>query len=339
MKVNPDRIVRTPYKGVSIVPGNINPGLPTVHKDSTCKNLSTLFDEENILEDTAAELVNLSQCSNMKSKSTDEQADCVEETEVARVMAATPWPNCAILGVRDVGLMTLSQTYNYLHIDDFLQTLPGQKGRKDNAVEVVFFSEKNKELQVKFQEIRDLRRVRTRLGNDIVDFVMSRLYFQYTPSHRHEILFTLSRVSSTFKRSTRDRTAMLKWATAFLLPPSPVKVHQVKEILVPWIDHDHWSLLVFQYDKVVHLDSAEKPYHDPEGKDAEFVSSISKAWQILRGVEPYDVPQVRIQVFPQAGNYECGHHTIRNSMLYLKVCEAPLFILSNVFSPFSSFSP
>ena len=108
-------------------------------------------------------------------------------------MAAAPWPGCAVVRVEDVAVMTLSQAYNYLHIEDFLQTLPGRQGKRDSATEVVFFSEKNKELEVKFEEIRDLRRVRTRLGNDIVDFVMSRLYFQYTSSNRHEIMFALSR--------------------------------------------------------------------------------------------------------------------------------------------------
>ena len=93
---------------------------------------------------------------------------------------------------------------------------------------------------------------------------------------------------------------------------------------MPWVNHDHWSLLVFQYGKVVHLDSAEKPYHQPEGRDAAFVNAVSHAWQCLRGVEPYVVPVVRLEVLRQVGNYECGHHTIRNSIIYLKVRDSGL---------------
>ena len=326
VKGNPDANVRAPYKGVSIIPDNSGPQLPIVHKDSTCRNLRATFDEEEELEDTAAELVNLAQQSDLESKSAIGEADTVEDKEVARVVAAAPWPGCAIIRLEEVAVMTLSQAYNYLHVEDLMQTLPGRRGKRDGALDVVFFSEKNKEMEVKFQAIRDLKRVRTRLGNDIVDFVMSRLFFQYSPSNRHEILFALSRVSSTYRRSMEDPASVLRWATTFLLPPSPVKVHQVKEILVPWVDHDHWSLLVFQYGKVVHLDSAEKEYHQPVGRDAAFVNAISHAWQTLRGVEPYAVPVLKLEVLKQAGNYECGHHTIRNSMLYLKVTYYPLTI-------------
>ncbi|KAG0573021.1 hypothetical protein KC19_VG141700 [Ceratodon purpureus] len=98
--------------------------------------------------------------------------------------------------MEDVGVMTLPQAYNYLHLDDFLQTLPIRGRRRDGAEVVVFFNEKNKELDVWFEAIKALKRVRDRLGNDIVNFVMSRLYFQYAASDRHEILMVLSRVSS-----------------------------------------------------------------------------------------------------------------------------------------------
>ena len=110
---------------------------------------------------------------------------------------------------------------------------------------------------MKFQEIRDIKKVRGQLGNNIVDFVMSRLYFQYPPNNRHEIMFALSRVSSSFRPSLSDTDGVLKWAKTFIEPPPPLKVHQVKELFVPWVWRDHWSLLVFQYDKVAHLDSAE----------------------------------------------------------------------------------
>ena len=52
MKGNLDANMHTPYKGVSIIPGNNGPQVPCVEKDSACRNLSTTFDEEefNLLE-------------------------------------------------------------------------------------------------------------------------------------------------------------------------------------------------------------------------------------------------------------------------------------------------
>ena len=302
MKGNPEAHIRTPYKGVSIVSGNSAPEETLKTKDSTCRNLRATFDEEEDLEVTAAELVNLSQRSEKKCKKIDGEVAIVEDKDLANVMATDPWPGCAIVGVEDVAVMTLSQAYHYLHMEDFLQTLPGRQGRRDGADEVIFFNEKKKELEVKFQEIRDLKRARTRLGNNIVDFVMSRVYFQYPSCYRHEVLFTLSRVSSTFRCSMSYQGGVLKWATTILQPPTLIKVHQIKEIFVPWVDHDHWSLLVFQYDKVVHLDSpAAGKYHDSEGRDSDFVEWISHAWQTLRGVEPYNVSLVRLEVYRKSG--------------------------------------
>ena len=133
-------------------------------------------------------------------------------------------------------------------------------------------------------------------------------------------MFALSRVSSVFRCPLTDSVGVLKWAKTFLQPPPPVEVHQVKELFVPWVGHDHWSLLVFQYDKIVHLDSAEDDkYHKPDTNDKPLVQWISNAWQILRGVEPYEVPIVKLEVLRQSGHYECGHHTIRNTIVYLKV--------------------
>ena len=90
-----------------------------------------------------------------------------------------PWPDFCIIQVGDIGEMSLSQAYSNLHIEDLLRDVPGIGGRRDGADRVVFYNESGKELEVKFSNIRDLKRVRTRLGNDIVDFVMSRLYYQY----------------------------------------------------------------------------------------------------------------------------------------------------------------
>lgn len=77
---------------------------------------------------------------------------------------------------------------------------------------------------------------------------------------------------------------------------------------------------MFQYDRVLYFDSfPDSELHVPEKRHADFVNVISHSWQTLRGVELYDVPVVSQSVFHQKGTYECGHHTLRNAMLYLKV--------------------
>ena len=227
-----------------------------------------------------------------------------------------------LLHVRTLQLsavMTLNQAYKYLHVEDLLLALPGRVGKGDGSTEVVFFNEKGKKLEVKFTATRDLRCVRTRLGNDVVDFVMSRFYFQYPSQTRHEIQILLSKVSSCLECLVQGKTSLQKWAARFLQPPTLVQIHMVKEIILPWVCNGHWSLLIFQYDKVLHLDSAVGQQHHPDGMDADIVKWVSYAWQTLRGVENHDVTVVNQPVCQQSGNYECGHNTLRNALLYLKV--------------------
>lgn len=254
------------------------------------------------------------------------------EDEVTAAVVADPWPGMSIVPIADVAVMTLNQAYNYLHVEDLLLALPGRVGKRDRALEVVFFNEKGKELEVKFAAIRDLKRVRTRLGNDVVDFVMSRFYFQYPSQTRHEIQFVLSRVSSCLEGLVQGKTSLQNWAATFLQPPPPVQVHQVKEIILPWVCKGHWSLLVFQYDKVLHFDSSVGQRHHPDGVDADIIKWVSYAWQTLRGVENYDVTVVNQTVCQQSGNYECGHNTLRNALLYLKVINRifSLFVVCNI---------
>lgn len=198
---------------------------------------------------------------------------------------------CIVL-VADVAVMTLNQAYNYLHVEVLLLAFPRRVGKSDGALEVVFFNEKGKELEVKFTAICDLRCVRTRLGNDVVDFVMSKFCFQYPSQTQHEIQFLLSRVSSYLEGLVQGKTSLQKWAAMFLQPLPPVQIHQVKEIILPWVCKGHWSLLVFQYDKILHLDSVVGQRHHPDGVDADIIKWVSCAWQTLKGVENYDVTVV-----------------------------------------------
>lgn len=109
-------------------------------------------------------------------------------------MECDPWPHLELVQVDNVLPMTLSDAYKHLQIDELLLTLPGREEKSDGVDKVVFYNDKGKEIEVKFSAIRDLMRVHTCLENHIMDFVMSRLYFQCPSMMRPEIQFVLSRV-------------------------------------------------------------------------------------------------------------------------------------------------
>jgi hypothetical protein len=317
-----DDPLQTPTRGVSIVTAQDTTYVEVADNANTCRNLRDKFEQVEELE-AVTHLVSLSHGTNhdvrVTSKPLVHENTSPTPGDITAAVSSEPWSNCSILQVGYVGVMTLAQAYNHLHVEDHLLRLPGRQGRRDNAREVIFFNEKGKEIGVKFSTIRDLKLVRTRLGNDIVDFVMSRLYFQYPARTRHEIQFLLSRVSACFQTMVLGKTSLHKWASVFLQPSPPVQIHQVKEILLPWVTDDHWSLLIFQYDKVIHMDSAQGMRHHPCGVHHDLIKWVSYAWQCFRGVETYDVAVVQQDVCQQSGNYECGHHTLRNALMYLKV--------------------
>ena len=315
--------VHTPYKGVSIVAGQDSGHLVFADEATTCRNLAQSFEEEEELE-AVSQLVNLSQAAERDTNVGLWKKPVMRSRNYAKGEASRKGTDSStelcLIQVGEIGVMTLAQAYAHLRIEDLLRKLPGREGKKEPADGVVFFNESHKELEVRFCNIRDLKRVRTRLGNDVVDFVMSQMYYQYPARSRHEIHFVTSQISSCFRTVAKGRTSLKKWASVFLQPPSPVRNHQVKEIFLPWVTADHWSLLVFQYHRVLHFDPfPDSELHDPGGKHADFVKAISQAWQTIRGVELYDVPVVQQIVLHQKGNYECGHHTLYNAMLYLKV--------------------
>lgn len=322
-KDGPDVVPQTPYKGVSIVAGHCSESTGLGDTVSTCRNLSVAFEEQEQLDAATVSLVTLSQsiCTGVPrvTNATARSERICDTVQAPSPVECDPWPHLEFARVDNVLSMTLPDAYKHLQIEELLIALPGREGKSDGADKVVFYNDKGKETEVKFSAIRELMRVRTRLGNDIVDFVMSRLYFQCPRRMRPEIQFVLSRVSSCYKTVLEGSTTLEKWASVFLQPAKGVQVHDVRELLLPWVAEDHWSLLVFQFDKVLHFDSYDGECHFPIGRHSEFVQMVSHAWQTLRGVDVYDVPVVFQEVAQQPGKYECGHHTIMNAMLYLKV--------------------
>lgn len=215
---------------------------------------------------------------------------------------------------------TLWEVYSQLKIDALLKAVPTQDKGTVRTKDIVFFNHCGKEMTLKHKDIRELKNSEVRLGNDIVDFVLSRIYMAYPEERRHEIHIISSRVSAYMLLVMRNAKSAEKFARDWLQPPDGVEVHQVKELIVPWVCDDHWSVLVFQANRVFHMDSCLDAIHKPRDKHSEFLRWMSCAWQRLRGVEEYPVGDIiNINVFQQVGGNECGHLSICNVMLYLKV--------------------
>ena len=97
----------------------------------------------------------------------------------------------------------------------------------------------------------------------------------------------------------------------------------VKEVIVPYVAQEHWSLFVFQPNQVYFFNWAKGRVHFPtkEGhEDKVFMEMVNKGWQDVREVERYEVDGCKVILASQQdGNHECGHHVLRNIVLYVKV--------------------
>ena len=228
--------------------------------------------------------------------------------------------DCRIMDAKVFKGNTLWEVYSQLQIDALLKAVPTQGKGTVRKKETVFFNHCGKELTLKHKDIWELKNSKVRLGNDVVDFVLSRIYMAYPEDRRHEIHMVSSRVSAYMLLVTSHAKSAEKFARDWLQPPDGVEVHQVKELIVPWVCDDHWSVLVFQPNRVFHMDSCYDVIHKPRDKHFEVLKWMSYAWRHLRGVEEYPVGDIiNINVFQQVGDNECGHLCIRNIMLYLKV--------------------
>ena len=231
--------------------------------------------------------------------------------------------DCSILDASRFSKHSLPQVYDDLRLDTLLKAVPTVGEGSSRRPETVFYNHCGKEVEVRHKAIRELKKAKSRLGNDIVDFVLSRVYMAYPEQRRREIHIVSSRVSALLEAVISGTKTLQKLAKDYFQPPPGVEVDEVKEIIIPWVCEGHWSVLIFQSNRVFHLDSATGVAHHPKGKHSEFVRWMSAAWQCLRGVEEYPVEDLSpITVFQQLGNNECGHLCIRNILLYLKVCRS-----------------
>ena len=216
--------------------------------------------------------------------------------------------------------LSLEEVYRTLKVDDLLKRVPRGGEGYIRKPETVFFNHCGKEVIVKHKAIRDLKHIKTRLGNDIVDFAMSRLVWaagENLPAHVHVLS---SYVSSTLPAIVDRPDELEKFARKWMTPPAGVDPRSVTDLIIPWVAFDHWSILVLQPRTLLHFDSYKGEFHKPAGIHSDFWCSLSKAWHCLLGEPRQEIEDVvTVEVTQQTGNNECGHLSIRNAMLYLKV--------------------
>lgn len=151
-----DDPLQTPTREVSIVTIQDTTSVEGADDDNTCRNLRDKFKQVEELE-AVTHLVSLSQGTDCDVRETSKplvlENPPPNPKDITAAVSSEPWSNCSIIQVGDVGVMTLVQAYNYLHVEDHMQSLPGRQGRRDNAREVIFFNEKGKEIGVKFSTI------------------------------------------------------------------------------------------------------------------------------------------------------------------------------------------
>ena len=175
-----DVVSQIPSNGVSIVAGQCHESVGLGGTISTCRNLSEAFEEQQ-LDAATVSLMSLSQTISSgvpRDRNATARSERICDTgEALSPVECDPWPHLEFAQVDNVLSMTLHDAYKHLQIKELLLALPGKEGKSDGADKVEFYNDIGKKLEVKFSAIRELMRVHTRLGNDIMDFVMSQLYF------------------------------------------------------------------------------------------------------------------------------------------------------------------
>ena len=188
-----------------------------------------------------------------------------------------------VLVSKHLKALTLSKAYSFLALEKLFTKVPVIGSKSIPQKLVVFYNKFQKKQQVTFTDIQALKKSKTLLGNDIVDFVMSRIYMQYPSRHRHQIHIASFRVSTALEVVMKNSEGVEKFAKCFQRPPPPYRLHEVKEIIVPWVSDKHWYLLILLPHKWCHLDSVSDSIHSSQDKDLEFVRLLYIGWQYLKG--------------------------------------------------------
>ena len=228
--------------------------------------------------------------------------------------------DCHIIDASGLKIYSAPKIYVCLEINKLIKMISSQGSETIKKPITNFFNQFQKEIEMKQKDICELGNLKTFLGKDVMDFVMSRQYLAYLEYYRFDIHIVRSYVSGSVMSVMASGSDLQKLAKDLLQPHLEVQVHEVKKIILPWVQDGHWLVLVFQSNQIFHLDSCKDNVHKPREKHSVFVRLICVAWQNLRGVDGYVVDNVTsINVFQQLDNNECGHLCIHNIMLYLKV--------------------
>lgn len=129
---------------------------------------------------------------------------------------------CHIIDASEMKAYSVPKVYVRLEINKLIKTIPSQGSGTIKTPVTNFYNQFQKEIEVKHKDIRSLRNLKTRIGNDVMDFVLSRVYLAYPECYRHEIHIVRSYVSGSVVGVVKSGLGLQKLAKDFLQPPPGV---------------------------------------------------------------------------------------------------------------------
>ena len=123
---------------------------------------------------------------------------------------------CHIIDANELKNHFVPKIYMRLGINKFIKTMSSQRNGTIKKPVIIFYNQFQKEIVVKHKDIRDLKNLKTRLGNVVMDFVFSRVYLIYPEYYRHEIHIVRSYISGSAMGVMKSGSGLRKLAKDFL---------------------------------------------------------------------------------------------------------------------------
>ena len=196
---------KTPIRGMLVMfPNPLQGGTLHCVLDSVLENLNSRFEQEKDTDmDAPKDLLDV-----------EVQTHCVTN---ASFDATSPlW---RVLDANSLIVSSLSEVYERLEIEKLLKAIPSKRSGIIAKPVTGFYNQFQKEIEVNHKDVRELRKVNTRLGNDVMDFVLSRLYLTYAECYRQNIHIVSSYISGSVMAIMKSGCGLEKLAKDFLHPP------------------------------------------------------------------------------------------------------------------------
>lgn len=225
----------------------------------------------------------------------------------------------------------LLELWERLEMDSRMSTLP-TKGKGEPADYVVFFECRDypkwqrDAITIPYQTIRNLKSVKTKLDENMVDFLATFVYLQQPKNIMKATMVVSSLAGSVLEKWNLAKVTngqRRDWAKKYLVSHRRLEhTKKIMEIVFPYRARNHWSLFIFQRNKVFHLDSC-KGIHDPSTQERDFVDFVYTAWTDLLGVKVPDPKELKVEdveVRQQVGAIVCGYAVYQNLRIWMEVC-------------------